>query len=71
MTRTRWIASIGLPLSVLLALPLIAAAGTSSELPTRHYSGTTAQGRPIDIKAVETEGGWAVARISPRHEGAV
>jgi hypothetical protein len=64
MTRTRWIASIALPLCVLIALPLIAAAGTSSETPTRHYLGTTEQGRPIEIKAVETADGWAVARIS-------
>jgi len=64
MTRTRWIATLALPLCVLIALPLIAAAGTSSETPTRHYSGTTAQGRPIEIKAVETADGWAVQRIS-------
>ena len=64
MTRTRWIVSLALPLCVLIALPLIAAAGTSSETPTRHYSGTTAQGRPIEIKAVETADGWAVQRIS-------
>ncbi|MFL5736435.1 MAG: hypothetical protein ACJ76P_03755 [Actinomycetota bacterium] len=64
MTRTRWIASIALPLSLLLALPVIAAAGTSTDTPTRHYSGTTAQGRPIEIKAVETADGWAIARIS-------
>src|SRR3954470_20539452 len=63
MTRKRWIASISLPIAVVIALPLIAAAGTSSESPTRHFSGTTAQGRPIDIKAVETADGWAVQRI--------
>ena len=44
MTRTRWIVAVTLSLAVLLALPLIASAGSVPPGGKRHYKGTTTPG---------------------------
>ena len=59
MTRTRWIVAIALPVAVLVALPLIALAGSSASA-TREYAGTTSQNLDAAFETVKTADGWAL-----------
>src|SRR5207237_105244 len=64
MTRTRWILAIALPLVVLLALPLIASAGSVGPGGKRRYAGKTSQGqRHVSFTTVRKGGGWAVSDL--------
>jgi hypothetical protein len=65
MTRNRWIVAVVLPLAVLLALPLIASAGSVPPGGKRHYKGTTSQGgRSVSFTTERKGGTWAVSDLN-------